>query len=124
MPFKQYTTTLGEAVLVGRSARDNDVLTFKIARKNDLWFHSQQTSGSHVILRRPDRKHQFQKSSIMEAAAIAAFFSRAKNSESVPVIYTEVKHVRKLRKGRPGQVPIGPNLFWSRPANHKINLFF
>jgi predicted ribosome quality control (RQC) complex YloA/Tae2 family protein len=104
LPYKQYTTTLGETVLVGRSASDNDVLTFKIARKNDLWFHSQQTSGSHVILRRPDRKHQFQKASIMEAAGIAAFFSSAKNSENVPVIFTEVKHVRKLKKGRPGQV--------------------
>lgn len=104
LPYKNYTTSIGEEIWVGRSATDNDVLTFKYARKYDLWLHSQQTSGSHVILRRPNKAHQFQKSSIIEAAEIAAFFSTAKKSDTVPVIYTEVKYVRKLRKGRPGQV--------------------
>ncbi|NIP41502.1 MAG: DUF814 domain-containing protein, partial [candidate division Zixibacteria bacterium] len=104
LPYKKYTTSIGEEIWVGRSATDNDVLTFKYARKYDLWLHSQQTSGSHVILRRPNKAHQFQKSSIIEAAEIAAFFSTAKKSDTVPVIYTEVKYVRKLRKGRPGQV--------------------
>jgi predicted ribosome quality control (RQC) complex YloA/Tae2 family protein len=104
LPYKKYATSIGEEIWVGRSATDNDVLTFKYARKYDLWLHSQQTSGSHVILRRPNKAHQFQKSSIIEAAEIAAFFSTAKKSDTVPVIYTEVKYVRKLRKGRPGQV--------------------
>ncbi|MBD3217785.1 MAG: DUF814 domain-containing protein [candidate division Zixibacteria bacterium] len=104
LPYKKYTSSLGEEILVGRSASDNDVLTFKFARKYDLWLHSQQTAGSHVILRRPNKNHQFQKSSIVEAAEIAAFFSTAKKSDTVPVIYTEVKYVRKVRKGKPGQV--------------------
>ena len=104
LPYKQYTTSLGDIVLVGRSAADNDQLTFKVARKYDLWLHSQQTSGSHVVLRRPNRTYQFQKKSIIEAAQIAAFFSTAKGSDSVPVIYTEVRYVRKARKGSPGQV--------------------
>jgi predicted ribosome quality control (RQC) complex YloA/Tae2 family protein len=104
LPYREFKTSRGEAVLVGKSARDNDQLTFKVARKNDLWFHSQQTAGSHVILRRPNRAHEFQKPSIIEAAEIAAFYSPAKNSETVPVIYTEVKYVRKARKGSPGLV--------------------
>lgn len=104
LPYREFKTSRGEAVLVGKSARDNDQLTFKVARKNDLWFHSQQTSGSHVILRRPNRAHEFQKASIVETAEIAAFYSPAKNSETVPVIYTEVKYVRKARKGAPGLV--------------------
>ncbi|HDS01959.1 MAG TPA: fibronectin-binding domain-containing protein [candidate division Zixibacteria bacterium] len=104
LPYKRYTSSSGEEIWVGRSAANNDILTFKYARKYDLWLHSQQTSGSHVILRRPNKNHQFQKSSIVEAAEIAAFFSTAKKSDSVPVIYTEVKYVRKLRKGRPGEV--------------------
>ncbi len=104
LPYRKYQSSLGEDILVGKSARDNDQLTFKHARKNDLWLHSQQTAGSHVILRRPNRTHQFQKRSIIEAAEIAAFFSAAKNADTVPVIYTEVKYVRKTRKGPPGQV--------------------
>jgi predicted ribosome quality control (RQC) complex YloA/Tae2 family protein len=104
LPYKKYTSSLGEEIMVGRSASDNDALTFKYARKYDLWLHSQQTAGSHVILRRPNKSHQFQKSSIVEAAEIAAFFSTAKKSDTVPVIYTEVKYVRKVRRGKPGQV--------------------
>jgi len=104
LPYRQYKSSLGEDIWVGKSARDNDQLTFKHARKYDLWLHSQQTAGSHVILRRPNKSHQFQKRSIVEAAEAAAFFSAAKNADTVPVIYTEVRYVRKTRKGPPGQV--------------------
>jgi predicted ribosome quality control (RQC) complex YloA/Tae2 family protein len=104
LPYKSYQTSEGEEILVGRSAKDNDRLTFKVARKHDLWLHSQQTSGSHVVLRRPNRAHQFSKQSIIEAAELAAWFSPARNAEHVPVIYTEARYVRKARKGAPGLV--------------------
>lgn len=104
VPYKSYQTSAGEEILVGKSARDNDRLTFKFGRKHDLWLHSQQTAGSHVILRRPNRTHQFSKQSIIEAAEIAAYFSNARNAEHVPVFYTEVRYVRKARKGAPGLV--------------------
>ncbi|MBD3381449.1 MAG: DUF814 domain-containing protein [candidate division Zixibacteria bacterium] len=104
LPYKSYQTTAGEEILVGKSSRDNDRLTFKFGRKHDLWLHSQQTAGSHVILRRPNRTHQFSKQSILEAAEIAAYFSNARNAEHVPVFYTEVRYVRKARKGAPGLV--------------------
>ena len=124
LPYKQYTTSLGNIVLVGRSAADNDQLTFKVARKYDLWLHSQQTSGSHVVLRRPNRTYQFQKESIVEAAQIAAFFSTAKGSDSVPVIYTEVRYVRKARKGKPGQVLADrtKSILVRTDATQKLNL--
>jgi len=79
-------------------------LTFKLARKSDLWFHSQQSSGSHVILRRPNRSHHFSKGSLLAAAQLAAYHSAAKKSETVAVIYTEVRYVRKAKKGGPGTV--------------------
>jgi predicted ribosome quality control (RQC) complex YloA/Tae2 family protein len=104
VPYKEYRTAVGEIIWVGRSARDNEELTFKLARKSDLWFHSQQSSGSHVILRRPNRSHHFSKGSLLAAAQLAAYHSAAKKSETVAVIYTEVRYVRKAKKGGPGTV--------------------
>ncbi|RMH70796.1 MAG: fibronectin/fibrinogen-binding protein [Gemmatimonadetes bacterium] len=99
----QYTTSEGWTVLVGRNNTENDVLTLHIARKNDIWLHAQGVPGSHVVLRR-DGRREISPKALEEAAAIAAFHSRAKHSEHVPVIYTERRYVRKPRGAAPGQV--------------------
>jgi predicted ribosome quality control (RQC) complex YloA/Tae2 family protein len=99
-----YHTTAGEKILVGKSAADNAELTFKIARSYDYWFHAQQAHGSHVILVLPDKNREPSKASIREAAELAAYFSDARSSDDVPVIYTQKRHVRKVRKGPPGKV--------------------
>jgi predicted ribosome quality control (RQC) complex YloA/Tae2 family protein len=100
--FRTYTVSGGWEVLVGKSNYDNDILSHKIARPNDLWFHARQCPGSHVILRRGDRKAEPDKEAILEAAAIAAFHSKAGKSSKVAVCYTEKRHVRKPRGGKPG----------------------
>jgi hypothetical protein len=92
----------GWVVLVGRSNRENDVLTHRLARPNDLWFHARGAAGSHVVLRRGGRKDNPPRDIISRTAAIAAYFSKARTSAMVPVIYTEKRHVRKPRKGAPG----------------------
>jgi predicted ribosome quality control (RQC) complex YloA/Tae2 family protein len=92
----------GWKVLVGKSNRDNDILTHKIARPSDLWFHVRQSPGSHVVLRRAGRKDEPAHEAIMEAAAIAAFHSKARGSAGVPVSCTERRYVRKPRGARPG----------------------
>jgi len=94
----------GEKILIGKSSEGNDELTFKIARSYDLWFHAQQVPGSHVILVLPDKNRQPSRRSIEEAAAVAAFYSDMRKVTQVPVIYTERRYVRKMRKGAPGQV--------------------
>jgi len=100
--FRTYTVSGGWEVLVGKSNRDNDILSHKIARPDDLWFHARQCPGSHVILRRAGKKSEPDKEAILEAAAIAAYHSKAGKSSKVAVCYTEKRHVRKSRGGKPG----------------------
>jgi predicted ribosome quality control (RQC) complex YloA/Tae2 family protein len=94
---REYTTRAGEIVLVGRNAKENDYVTFTASRKYDIWFHSQQSPGSHVILRVKDRNYPPSMESILTAARIAAHYSQARNSEKVPIIYTETRHLQKIR---------------------------
>ena len=100
--FRTYTVSGGWQVLVGKSNQDNDVLTHKIARPDDLWFHARQAAGSHVVLRKSGTGREPDKAAILEAAAIAAYHSKAGKSGRVAVCYTERKHVRKPRGGKPG----------------------
>lgn len=93
------------SILVGRSARDNDILTHELARPNDWWFHAQHVTGSHVIVRNPNKK-ELPHAIIVKAAAIAAYYSRARNSALVPVIYTQKKYVSKPRQSSPGTAAV------------------
>ena len=96
--FRHYELPDGWQVYVGKSALSNDELTFSFAKKDDIWFHAWQAAGSHVILRRPQKGSVPDKKILIKAASIAAYFSKAKHSSKAPVIYTEVRHVRKIRK--------------------------
>ena len=100
--FRTYRISGGWEVLVGKSNQDNDLLTHKMARPDDLWFHARQVAGSHVVLRKSGQKAEPDKQAILEAAAIAAFHSKAGKSSKVSVCYTEKRHVRKVRGGKPG----------------------
>ena len=100
--FRQYVLPGGWLVLVGRNNRENDLLTHKEAAAKDLWFHASGVAGSHVILRTGGHRDAPPRSILEGAAAIAAFHSKARNSATVPVIYTEKRYVRKPRKGAPG----------------------
>ncbi|MCI0453299.1 MAG: NFACT RNA binding domain-containing protein [Candidatus Latescibacteria bacterium] len=91
-------------VLVGRSNFENDEITFQVAKPTDYWFHAQGVPGSHVVLR-PRGGNDGPPARVIErTASIAAYFSKAKHSSLVPVIYTQRKYVRKFRGARPGQV--------------------
>lgn len=89
-------------VLVGRSNRENDILTHKVARQRDLWFHARGVAGSHVVLQRGNHKDNPSKDTLAMAAAIAAYYSKARTSRHAPVVYTEKRYVRKPRKAPPG----------------------
>lgn len=103
--FWKYPLPGGFEALAGKTDADNDLLSLKIAKANDLWFHVHSLPGSHVILRHPagDRPDN---SLIRQAAAIAAWHSKARNAGNVPVNYTEAKHVGKPRGARAGSVTI------------------
>ncbi|MDP6668708.1 MAG: NFACT RNA binding domain-containing protein [Candidatus Krumholzibacteria bacterium] len=102
LPFRRFELKGGWQVWVGRNNRENDELTHKAASQKDLWFHAQSVSGSHVLLRMAGHK-EVPKHILEETAAIAAWFSKARNSGLVPVIFTEKRYVRKPRKAAPGQ---------------------
>jgi predicted ribosome quality control (RQC) complex YloA/Tae2 family protein len=100
---RTYVTSEGWEVWVGRSNTENDLITHRMSNPHDFWFHVVGAPGSHVILRRPTRNSKPKPATLVEAAQIAAFFSKARKQTRVPVIYTERKFVSKPRKGKPGQ---------------------
>lgn len=100
-PFT-YTTTDGFIVLAGRNNKENDILTTKKAAKNDLWFHTKDIPGSHTILFTGGKDPS--DIAIFEAAAIAAYHSKGRMSENVPVDYTKIKFVKKPSGAKPGMV--------------------
>ena len=99
---REFRSSAGLRILVGRNNRQNDRLTTKDAGKRDIWLHTQKIHGSHVILctggAEPDEQ------SLMEAASLAAYFSQAQGSTKVPVDYTPVKFVKKPAGAKPGMV--------------------
>ena len=99
---REFRTTSGLRVLVGRNNRQNDKLTMKDADHRDLWFHTQKIHGSHVILCTGGM--EVDDDTIVEAAKIAAWYSQARTSGNIPVDYTQVKHVKKPAGARPGMV--------------------
>lgn len=99
---REFRTSSGLRVLVGRNNRQNDKLTLKDADRRDLWLHTQKIHGSHVILRCAGRAPS--EEDVAEAAMLAAWFSQARESANVPVDCTEVRNVKKPAGGRPGMV--------------------
>jgi predicted ribosome quality control (RQC) complex YloA/Tae2 family protein len=100
---RHYVSTDGYEILVGRAARDNDNLTFRIARPNDLWLHAADYPGSHVVVRNPTRKEIPQRTMI-EAAQLAGKFSQAGDDTKVVVHYTPRKFLSKPKGAAPGLV--------------------
>ncbi|WP_010530481.1 Rqc2 family fibronectin-binding protein [Lentibacillus jeotgali] len=90
----------GTVILVGKNNKQNEYLTMKLAHRDDTWLHTKDIPGSHVIIRSKEPSDD----TLLEAAQLAAYFSRSHQSSSVPVDYTKVKHVRKPNGAKPGYV--------------------
>jgi predicted ribosome quality control (RQC) complex YloA/Tae2 family protein len=95
----------GFVIYVGKGSENNDELTQKMAKKDDLWLHARGVAGSHVVIKQSPGK-PFPKAVIEYAAQLAAYYSKAKGSDLVPVIYTPKKFVRKPKGSNPGQVVV------------------
>ena len=100
---RRYRSSDGYEILVGRAARDNDHLTFRVARPHDLWLHAADYPGSHVIVRNPTRA-DIPHHTIIEAAQLAALFSQARRDAKVDVHYTQRKFLSKPKGAAPGLV--------------------
>ena len=108
----------GIDIYVGKNNIQNDYLTLKFAEKTDTWLHTKIIPGSHVII----KGKNIPESTLLEAATLAAFYSKGKNSTKVPVDYTLVKNVKKPSGAKPGMVIYSTNktLYIDPPKN--INL--
>ena len=95
-----YTSSTGIKISVGKNNKQNDYLTFKIASRGHIWLHTKDIPGSHVVIHdeTPDEE------TLHEAAMLSAYFSKARESSSVPVDYTEVRQVKKPNGSKPGFV--------------------
>ena len=102
LPPQRFESTDGFPIYVGRNNRQNDELTFKLARKDDIWCHASKVHGSHVIIScggqiPPDN-------TVTQAAQLAAYYSESTGGQNIPVDVTTVKQVKKVPSGKPGMV--------------------
>ncbi|MCI0569107.1 MAG: NFACT RNA binding domain-containing protein [Acidobacteria bacterium] len=104
--IRKYRTEDGYVILVGKTSRDNDRLTFHVAAPHDFWFHAADRSGAHVVVRNPSRLKELPRPVALSAARLAAHFSRARGKGRVEVHYTLRKHVRKGKGYAPGLVTL------------------
>ena len=100
--YLKYMSSGGNLIMVGKNNKQNDHLTLRLADNEDLWFHTKNIPGSHVVLKCAGKKVLDEE--ILEAATLAAYYSKAKMSANVPVDYTIKKHVKKPSGAKPGMV--------------------
>ncbi len=98
--LEKYISSEGIEILVGKNNRQNEYLTNRVAYSTDTWLHTKDIPGSHVVI----RAKEYSEKTLQEAAMIAAYFSKARGSNQIPVDYTLIKHVRKPSGAKPGYV--------------------
>ncbi|CAM4040593.1 Rqc2 family fibronectin-binding protein [Lederbergia lenta] len=98
--IERYTASDGTDIFVGKNNKQNDYLTNKLARRDDIWLHTKDIPGSHVVINRSEPSDE----TILEAANLAAYFSKAKSSSAVPVDFTKIRYVKKPNGSKPGFV--------------------
>lgn len=118
LDFIEYKTSDGFSVSVGRNNIQNDFLTFKKAHNNDMWLHTKDFPGSHVIIFSDNR--EISDKAIEEASVIAAYHSKARESYQIQVNYTFVKNLKKPPSSKPGKVIY--HTYYTITANPDIGL--
>ena len=103
--FRTFELSDGFYLYIGKNAANNDELTMKFAKPNDIWMHARGSAGSHAVIR-VDKGKSPNKSIIREAAQIVAYYSQARKAKYVPVAYCERKYVKKPKGAAPGSVEI------------------
>mgnify|MGYP003320083712 FL=1 len=121
--FHRYHTASGFEVLVGRNNNQNDYLSFRLAGDYDLWFHAQEIPGSHVLLRlEPGTIADSE--DLQFTANLAAYYSRACQSDQVPVVYTQTRHVYKPKGAKPGiAIYRQEQIIWGKPQQFRDSQF-
>ena len=111
----EINTMKGLKVQIGRNMRQNDLISFKFSKKGDLWFHAQESPGSHVVLKSSSQKPS--EEDIQISADLAALFSKAKMNIKVPVSLVKIKDLQKITQGGPGCVSFNKvEILWGNPT--------
>src|SRR5699024_6553051 len=94
---ESYESSDGTTILVGKNNKQNEYLTMRIAHRDDVWLHTKDIPGSHVVIREKDPSDN----TFLEAEMLVAFFSKSRNSSSVPVDFTTIRYVKKPKGAKP-----------------------
>ncbi len=114
----EINTPKGLTIQIGRNMRQNDLISFKFSKKGDLWFHAQESPGSHVVLKSSSQKPSDE--DIQISADLAALFSKAKMNIKVPISLVNIKDLQKITKGGPGCVSFNNvEILWGNPTRGK-----
>ena len=114
----QINTQQGLAIQIGRNMRQNDLISFKYSKKGDLWFHAQDSPGSHVVLKSSSKLAI--EEDIQIAADIASLFSKAKRNNKVPVNLVKIKDLKRITNGGTGCVSFKEvEIIWGIPSRAK-----
>jgi predicted ribosome quality control (RQC) complex YloA/Tae2 family protein len=105
LPYRTFVSSDGYTLHCGKSNQGNDTLLRQVATPDDLWLHAHRQAGAHVLLKVPPRQ-EVPHRTLVEAAALAAYYSKGRQTAAVEVIYTRAKHVHKFRGASPGQVRV------------------
>jgi len=105
VPYREFSSQEGCPILVGKTAKGNDAVTFKVSRPDDLWLHARGIPGSHVVVKL-EKKQQVPPETLKDAATLALFYSDLRKSGKGEVIYTLRKNVRKPKGAKPGSVTV------------------
>jgi predicted ribosome quality control (RQC) complex YloA/Tae2 family protein len=120
LPYRVFLARSGAQIFVGRGAKNNDILTKKVARGRDVWLHARDWAGAHVILRM-DSDTEPRGEDLRDAALLAAHFSKGKNDTVVEITHTRAKWVNKPKGAPPGLVTVGGgSTIAVRPAEDRL----
>ena len=103
--YRSFCSQDGHAILVGKNAGDNDVLTFRVSSPNDLWLHVNGASGSHVIVKLQKKQHT-PPETLKDAATLAVFYSNLRKSGKGEILYALKQYVKKPKGAQPGSVTV------------------
>lgn len=102
-PYRSFVSAAGRPIWVGRGAKENDLLTFRVARGHDLWFHARGLPGAHVVVPLA-RGAELDQETLLDACGLAAHYSSARGEAVAEIAWTSVRHVRKPKGSAPGAV--------------------
>jgi predicted ribosome quality control (RQC) complex YloA/Tae2 family protein len=104
-PYRTLVSSDGYTLYCGKSDAGNDAILRQVAAPHDVWLHAHQHAGAHVLVKIPPQQ-EVPRRTLLEAAAVAAYYSKGKHAAAVEVIYTQARYVQKFRGARPGQVQV------------------